>query len=204
MLPVSGLAAPEWPLAAAIDFNLVHAVFSQSGLPVAADYRETGLTLRQWLIPGVFSLGVRGGILDVTEDANPALHGAGLSGAYGGLDAGLHSDWTRWLGFAAYGSETYHRASAQYSMTPLRIRWYGFHARMGPVARLGMLTVGFGAYYRRVTGAFVEADSASVVFATQSGPYASVALATGARGRIKLVGEGGRWHAYLLSFRYGF
>ncbi|MHB1544592.1 MAG: hypothetical protein ACYCS1_10140 [Gammaproteobacteria bacterium] len=200
----SGMSATWHSLAAAVGFTGSQAVFSLAGTPEVTDYSEVGLTLRQWLVADVFSLGVRGGYLNVTQDTNPAIHGASLSGAYGGLDAGLRLVWSRWFGFAAYGSETYHRATAQFAGNPQRIRWYGFHARLGPVVHIGIMTIGLGAFYRRANGEMLTASSSSTLFANQSGPYASLTLATGSRGSVRLMGEGGRWHTYLLSFRYGF
>ncbi len=203
-MPALAVSAPESSLAAAIDFSGSHAVFSLAGTPVATDYSEIGLTVRQWFIPDVLSLGFRGGYLNVTQDANQDLHGSSLSGAYGGLDVDWHITWTSWFGFAAYGSETYHRATAQFSGQPLRIRWFGFHARMGPLVHIGLLSVGLGAFYRQAHGDRSISASSSVFSASQAGPFVSLALATGSHGRVKLVGEGGSWHTYLLSFRYGF
>jgi len=60
--PSSGMSATEHSLAAAVDFSGSQAVFALAGTPEATDYSEVGLTLRQWLIADVFSLGVRAGI----------------------------------------------------------------------------------------------------------------------------------------------
>lgn len=195
----------EPALAAAVGFARSQAVFSLAGTSEVTDYTEVGVAFRQWLIRHVFNLGLRGGYLNVTQDSNPAVGGASFAGAFGGLDAELHLALTHGLSLVAYASETYHQAGTHLADGhALRIRWYGFHARIGPLVQIGPLMLGLGAYDRRADGRELTALPSSSLFAHQSGPYASLTLVTGSDGSVELLGEGGRWHTYLLSFRYGF
>ncbi len=194
-------------IGAGLDFQDSHAVFDVGGNHYATHYIETGLTFRQWLVPSLFNLGLRGGYLSVTQDSNPVVSGANIGGEYIGLDASFRYNWIPWIGFRAYASETYHHSSTTTKIGVNHIDWYGFHARAGADLHFGIVGIGAGAFYRRATGH--EPMPASqpetvALFENETGPYASVTLYPVVGGSVTLLGEGGRWHTYLLTFRYGF
>ena len=194
-------------IGAGLDFQDSHAVFDVGGNHYATHYIETGLTFRQWLVPSLFNLGLRGGYLSVTQDPNPVVSGANIGGEYIGLDASFRYNWIPWIGFRAYASETYHHSSTTTKIGVNHIDWYGFHARAGADLHFGIVGIGAGAFYRRATGH--EPMPASqpetvALFENETGPYASVTLYPVVGGSVTLLGEGGRWHTYLLTFRYGF
>ncbi len=199
--------ASAQPIGAGLDFQDSHAVFDVGGNHYATHYIETGLTFRQWLVPSLFNLGLRGGYLSVTQDPNPVVSGANIGGEYIGLDAGFRYNWIPLIGFRAYASETYHRSSTTTKIGVDHINWYGFHARAGADLQIGIVGIGAGVFYRRATGhePIPASQPESVaLFENESGPYASVTLYPAVGGSVTLLGEGGRWHSYLLTFRYGF
>ncbi len=195
------------PLGAAISYENVHFPLDVGGTSYQTHISEINLDLRDHLGRYVL-VGLHGGYLGVTQDANPALAGLDVSGYDAGVTATGVLPLTSYLGVTLSAADTYHNASASVPQGHERLHWYDAGGRLGLWLAYRHLRVSAGGYVRHLEGseyvAPPSAETLNIAGRTLAGPYGAISYVTNEGGRIVLFVEGGRWHGLKLSFRYGF